>query len=88
MSLAQRHGARRIDDDDLVVTIDRSDDAQRYRYVCPNGHIDWDRTNNHVWCRGCRRRIENGDDAIDAEHYEILDKRKNRLIPWDQVFVE
>jgi len=86
MSLAKQRGIPV--DDSRVVTIDRSDSEERFRYVCPNGHIDWDRTNNHVWCRGCRRRIESGDDAIDAEHYHVYDKKRNVLIPWEQVVLE
>jgi len=84
MSLAKRKGARAVEHDERVV-IDRSEASDRYRFVCPNGHVNWSRTNNHLWCKQCRRRIEAGDDSIDAEHYELLDKRENILIPWEQV---
>lgn len=87
MSLARRNGASVIEPD-REVEIDRSSTVERYRYVCPNGHIDWDRTNNHIWCRGCRRRNESGDTHIDAEHHAVLDKQEYVLIPWDQVVLE
>lgn len=84
MSLARRNGAR-IAESDREARIDRSKTVERYRYTCPNGHIDWARTNSHLWCRGCRRRNESGDTEIDPEHHAILDKREDVLIPWDQV---
>lgn len=69
-----------------TVRIDRSNAVERYRYVCPNGHTDWDLTNNHIWCRSCRRQAENGED-VDPEHWEIYDKRDHREIPWSAVEV-
>lgn len=65
--------------------IDRSEFSDRARYTCPNGHIDWDRTNSHIWCRGCRRLVDNGHDDIDPEHYEIYDKRESLNIDWENV---
>ena len=68
------------------VVIDRSG-PERYRYTCPYGHTDWDRTNNHVWCRGCRRQNEAGED-VDPEYYELLDRREDRIIPWSSVVIK
>ena len=61
-------------------------DRQRWpwRWTCPRGHPNWDRTNNHIWCPGCRREAENGAD-VDPEHYEIFDKRRDETIPWSAV---
>jgi hypothetical protein len=70
-----------------TVRIDRADPVERYRYVCPNGHHDWDRTNNHIWCRSCRQQSENGDD-VDPEHWEIYDKKRDETIPWSAIEVE
>jgi len=67
-----------------AVEIDRSELAQRWRYVCPNGHTDWDCTNNHIWCRGCRRQVEAGDD-VAPEHWAIYDKQRDRSLPWSTV---
>lgn len=66
------------------VEIDRSIAAERWRYRCPNGHTDWYPTNNHAWCKGCRRQVEAGDD-VDPEHYEILDAKTGQAIPWEAV---
>lgn len=66
------------------VEVDRTDTADRWRYVCPNGHVDWDRTNNHIWCRGCLRAAEAGED-VDPEHYEIYDKQTDETIPWGRI---
>lgn len=64
------------------VRIDRT--AEPYRWVCPNGHVDWSRTNNHVWCRSCRRQHEAGAD-VTPEHYEILDRKTEERLPWSAV---
>lgn len=67
------------------VTIDRTDPVQRYRYRCPRGHIDWDATNNHVWCRGCRRRYEAGDSDADPEHWHVVDEKSGEKISWSRI---
>jgi hypothetical protein len=67
-----------------ITEIDRSDPVQRWRYTCPRGHLDWDKTNAHIWCRGCRRQHEAGED-IHPEHWEIHDKQRGESIPWDAV---
>lgn len=66
------------------VVIDRRKTSDRYRYVCPNGHTNWDRTNNHIWCRECRRQHENGVD-VDPEHWGLVDKKTGETIPWSAV---
>ena len=66
------------------VRIDRSIEAERWRYVCPNGHTDWYPTNSHCWCKGCRRQVEAGED-VDPEHWEIYDKATGETIPWSAV---
>lgn len=68
------------------VVIDRTDDTQRWRYTCPNGHTDFAPTNSHVWCKGCRRQFEAGAD-VDPEHYYIIDKQTDEEIPWSAVEV-
>lgn len=68
------------------VEIDRSDHVERYRWRCPNGHIDWDRTNNHIWCRGCLRQHEAGED-VDPEHYAVVDAKTGEEISWSAVEV-
>jgi hypothetical protein len=84
MSHANRaDGASQADAE--VVEISRSG-ASRYRYRCPRGHIDWDRTNAHIWCRGCRRQADAGE-AVDPEWWEIHDKRTSERIPWSAVRV-
>lgn len=64
------------------VLVDR--EREPYRWACPNGHVDWDRTNSHVWCRGCRRRAEAGG-RVDPEHYEIVDRKTGETVPWSAV---
>lgn len=63
------------------------DGPERYRWLCPNGHLDWSRTNSHIWCRGCRRASERGRD-VDPEHYHIVDAKTDREIDWDAVVID
>lgn len=69
---------------DRSVTIDRSRTAVRYRWVCPNGHVDWDRTNDHTWCRGCKRAADRGED-LDPEHHAVWDKKRDELVPYENI---
>jgi len=64
------------------VEIDR--DAEPYRWRCPNGHTSWDRTNSHAWCISCRRAAENGAD-VTPEHWELVDAKTDRTIPYSAV---
>ncbi|SEO72774.1 hypothetical protein SAMN05216388_1017121 [Halorientalis persicus] len=64
------------------VEIDRGDEPMRWR--CPNGHVSWDRTNNHLWCPSCRRQAEAGDD-VEPEHWELVDAKTDRTIPYSAV---
>ena len=73
------------EDSHPTIEIDRSKTSERWRYVCPNGHTDWYPTNNHTWCKGCRRQFEAGDEDIDPEHWEIVDKATGESIPWSAV---
>jgi len=62
--------------------VDRRDEPLRWR--CPNGHVDWDKTNSHIWCSSCRRQGTHGED-VRAEHYEIVDAKTDETIPWSAV---
>lgn len=70
------------EDSHELVLVDRQN--QRYRWACPNGHFSWDRTNSHIWCKGCRRQAEAGD-GVDPEHYQIHDRKEDRYLPWSAV---
>jgi ribosomal protein L37AE/L43A len=65
-----------------IVRVDRHDEP--YRWRCPNGHTSWDRTNAHIWCHSCRRAGEGGAD-VEAEHYEIVDAKRERAVPYSAV---
>lgn len=69
------------------VVIDRDDDLDRMRWVCPNHHTRWEPTNNHIYCLSCYRARENGR-AVEPEHWEILDKQSGETIPWSAVKLE
>lgn len=67
-----------------TVQIDRRKAFVRYRYTCPEGHVNWDQTNNHIWCPTCRQQLENGHD-VDPEHYHIVDQKTGLDIDWADV---
>lgn len=69
------------------VSIDLSDDLDRMRYRCPNGHTSWTRTNSHIWCKSCSEAAQQGAD-VQPEHYELLDAKTNEQIPWSVVVLE
>jgi 5-methylcytosine-specific restriction endonuclease McrA len=71
-------------EDVTLVEIDRSKSPDRWRFSCPNGHTDWDRTNSHIWCRSCAHAAEQGA-PVDTEHYELLDKQSGEKVPWAAV---
>ena len=73
-------------DAENIVVIDRSNAPEKWRYTCPNGHIDWDRTNAHIWCRTCRSQYEAGED-VDPEHWGIVDQKTGDEIDWKNVRV-
>lgn len=62
------------------VVIDRSDALARWRFVCPNGHADWDPTNNHLWCATCAAL-----HGVNPEYWELLDKKTGETVPWASV---
>lgn len=74
------------EDSHETVEIDRSDPVDRYRYTCPNGHISWDKTNNHIWCHSCRKQLEAGDE-VEPEHWKVYDKSSGEFVPWTAVKV-
>lgn len=67
--------------------IDRSKFTDRSRYTCPEGHVDWSPTNNHLWCATCRRQYEHGRD-VDPEHYELIDQKTGERVDWSRVILE
>ena len=69
-------------DAETTVEVDRNDEP--YRWACPRGHTSWERTNSHGWCAECRRAAEHGAD-VNPEHWELLDKRADKTIPYAAV---
>lgn len=59
---------------------------EKYRWTCPEGHISWDRTNNHIWCPTCRQQHEHGVD-VDPEHYHVVDQKTGECVAWERVEV-
>lgn len=75
--------------DGQTVRIDVTDETDRWRYRCPNGHRGkaWEPTNNHLYCRGCKRQLDAGED-VECEHYELVDLKTNERIPYAAIVFE
>jgi hypothetical protein len=65
---------------DDTVTIDR--DAERYRWLCPAGHANWEPTGEHIWCQTCYRL------EMDAAHDTLCDAKAGTTIPFERVTLE
>lgn len=66
-----------------TVTVDLSNELERWRYTCPRGHFggSWSPTNSHIYCNGCRRQMDAGED-VSPEHYELVDTKTGERIPY------
>lgn len=74
-------GSAELDAHERVV-IQRDDDLDRMRWLCPNGHTRWEPTNNHLYCNSCAKFADPGDGP---EYWELLDKKSGELVPWAAV---
>lgn len=62
------------------IAIDLDDPLDRYRFTCPRGHTDWQRTDGHFWCRSCA----NGWD-VDPVFLELTDRKTREQLARDRV---
>lgn len=69
-----------------VLQINLENTRDRWRYRCPYGHVEWEPTNRHGWCRACARNVDHDDEA-DPEFWEILDTKSGELIDWADIDV-
>ena len=65
--------------DDEVIEIDTRFAAERWQYVCPKGHIDWQVDGPDFYCDECARYY--GDGFFS----ELIDRRSAETVPRDQV---
>ncbi|MWG34798.1 hypothetical protein [Halomarina oriensis] len=66
------------------VVIDSTDPLDRRRYRCPNGHVRFEPTNSHVFCRSCADAAKH-DDSVSPDHYELFDAKTGEAVAWSQV---
>lgn len=64
------------------IVIDSHDEADRWRYRCPNGHARWEPTNNHIYCVACAKFADPGEGP---EYWELRDMRTDKRIPWSRI---
>lgn len=56
------------------------DETDRWKWVCPNGHRNWEPTNHHFWCQTCARK----QDA-DGEFHELRNKATDEIRDRDEL---
>lgn len=64
------------------IEIDTRYAAERWRYICPNGHIDWEPTAEGFVCAACTEL-----HATDGAFAMLRDRRSGERIPRDRVQV-
>lgn len=66
------------------VTIDAGDDASRWRWTCPVGHVGWQpAADGTIWCQSCDRHRDR-----DPYHDQLHDKRTGDAVPVAEVVYE
>lgn len=72
------------------IEIDTRYAAERWRYVCPRGHIDWRATPDGFVCHACESDGENGAAAeatANGRFAVLLDRRTRERIPRERIRV-
>lgn len=69
-----------------TVVIDYADELDRWQWRCPNGHRgkSWSPTNSHVYCYGCKRQMDNGED-VSPEHYHLVHVETEEEVPYSAI---
>ena len=64
-------------------TVRLTDETDRWRFRCPNGHTTWEPVNHHFWCQSCSR-IEDVDPSFD----ELRDTSDGAMYAREEVRLE
>lgn len=59
----------------------------RWRWGCPRDHVDWIGCDDHIYCRGCQR-LQNSGEEIDPRWETILDRRTGEELDFERVEVQ
>ncbi|WP_245838505.1 hypothetical protein [Natronoarchaeum philippinense] len=66
------------------MTINTDDDADRWKWVCPQGHRTWEPTNYHFWCAECAKNWSHNED-LDPEFDELRNKKTGETVTRDEI---
>lgn len=64
-------------------TINLDKHVDRWRWACPNGHRNWEPTNEHFWCQQCARAHD-----LDPVFHELHDTRSGETYERDELRLE
>jgi hypothetical protein len=64
------------------MTIQVTDEIDRWKWVCPRGHRQWEPTNHHFWCATCARA---NDDEAEPEFDELRNKKTGETVHRDDL---
>lgn len=65
------------------VRINVDDEADRWRWVCPAGHREWEPTNEHFWCANCART-----QGLDGSFERLLDLSTDETYYRDEIVLD
>lgn len=71
-------------DSGTEVHIQRDSKRDRWKWACPAGHTNWDRTNGGIWCTSCSR----AHDIEDPHWKELVNKATGETVSWENVVFE
>lgn len=63
------------------IVIHSTNRRERWRYLCPNGHTNWQPTNGGIWCQQCSRQ----HDIDDPHWHALVDQKTDELVPWEHI---
>jgi hypothetical protein len=77
----QDTGVATREDDELTI-IELDDELDRWKWVCPRGHRDWEPTNRHFWCASCARSYD-----VDPEFSELHNRKTGERLDRDDLIL-
>jgi hypothetical protein len=66
-------------------TIKLDDETDRWRWTCPQGHRNWEPTNNHFWCQTCAQSAADHGEDVDPVFNELRDESDGETYGRDQL---
>ena len=66
----------------VIHTIRVDNETDRWKWVCPQGHRNWEPINNHFWCQSCAQFWR---ETVEPEFDELVNMQTDETVPRDQI---